>query len=266
MAKPALKNITIVWHLGFQKTGTTSFQSLMRRNEEVLSSYCTVFPKQHWTEDLLVAGTSYWQHPGRATKRALKAAAQDIRRDVQNQGQTFGVVSDENIIGLELYDNSGSVFDMAAAVMPVLEDAIKPAKSVFVFYTRDWDALMKSAYNQAVKQMRNRYDFDEFIKRASFKRAWGPHRKRLAGAVNGEVVFRDLTADGEAGWPMGGYILTRAGVPPKVLTQLEPPIGTNESLPPSALEFMLEMNRSHIHDYGLEIVRKKVLKHIKAFR
>lgn len=266
MAKTAQKDVTVIWHLGFQKTGTTIFQSLMRRNQDALENHCAVFPKRHWTQAVQDAGLAFWADPSDATEDALSQAARDICAAIQDKGHTHGIVSDENIIGLDLYDQKGGMIDMAASVIPVLERAILPAKSVFVFYTRDWDDWFKSAHNQVVKQMRSRLDHDDFCANAPFERDWDKHYKRLQSVVSGEVVFRAMEEDARESWPMGGYMLTRAGVPSSLFANLTKPIGKNQSLPPSALNFMLEINRSHINEHGLAVVRKKVLKHIRAFR
>ena len=59
MAKPTFKNIKIIWYMGSKKTGTTSFQSILRRNDE----------------------------------------------------HTCGVVSDENFIALEPYDDIARILE-----------------------------------------------------------------------------------------------------------------------------------------------------------
>lgn len=259
------EDITVIWHLGFQKTGTTIFQSLIRRNIDDLERHCRVFPKRDWTQALQDAARAFWAAPGAAAETALATEARAIRDAIAAAGRTHGIVSDENIIGLEFYDHRGGMIDMAAAILPVLEAAVAPARSEFIFYTRDWDSWFRSAHNQAVKQLRNRYDAQEFRANAPFAEDWETHHRRLSGLVQGQVTFRDLGADAQRGWPMGGFILTRAGVPEAAFEHFNSPIGRNESLPPGALAFMLELNRSHIHDHGLEIVRKKVLKHIGAF-
>ncbi|MEM6618225.1 MAG: hypothetical protein AAF631_02865 [Pseudomonadota bacterium] len=266
MAKPNIKDTTLIWHLGWQKTGTTIFQSLIRRNRELLEDHCAIFPKQHWTQRLQNAGLAYWADPSQTTEKALKAKARAIREKTREAGHTYGIVSDENIIGLELYDDRGGMIDMAAAIMPVIERAVAPAKSVFVFYTRDWDRWFRSAHNQVVKQLRCRAGFDDWVASAPFAQDWDAHRARLQDQVSGPVIFRDLGQDAAEGKPMGGAILELAGVPPEVFPKLAQPVGKNESLPPGALAFMLEINRSHIQDHGMEIVRTKVLKHIDAFK
>jgi hypothetical protein len=79
MAKPAFKNIKIIWHMGFQKTGTTSFQSILRRNEDTLRQHISIFPKRNWTQDVQNAGLAYWANPTVENEKALTQAAQDIR-------------------------------------------------------------------------------------------------------------------------------------------------------------------------------------------
>lgn len=265
-AKIPIKDVTVIWHLGFQKTGTTIFQSLMRRNMETLSRHCALFPKRKWTAALQLAGRAWWENPGEETEAALKREARAIRDAIREQGHTAGVVSDENVIGLHFYDERGGMVDMAAHVMPVLEAAIRPARSVFVFYTRDWEKWLASAWNQVVKQLRCQQDFDDWRAGIPFEQDWQAHHARLSGVVRGEVVFRDLGQDAAEDKPMGGYILERAGVPPEALEGLNRPIGRNESLPPGALRFMLDLNRSKIHDRGLDIVRKMMLRNLDAFR
>ncbi len=265
MAKAAYKNIKIIWHMGFQKTGTTSFQSILRRNQKALEKKISVFPKQESTRAVQEAGLAYWDTPNDATKKALMDAAKDIRKVVRDAERTVGLVSDENIMGLELYDEKGGMIDMAAAIMPILEEACAPAQCEFVFYTRDFDGWYKSAYNQVVKQLRCRKDFDQWVADAPFSTDWDEHHKRLSGVVSSPVHFRDLKEDGAQDLPIGGFILRLAGIDDATLKTLKGPIGTNESLAPGAVRFMLELNRTHMHERGLDIVRRKMLKHPDAF-
>ncbi|WGI23141.1 hypothetical protein [Amylibacter sp. IMCC11727] len=265
MAKAAYKNIKIIWHMGFQKTGTTSFQSILRRNYDQLSEEIAVFPKRKWTRAVQEAGLAFWADPNAKTKKALEQAAQDIRAVIRDAERTCGVVSDENIIGLELYDDKGGMIDMAAAILPILEKACAPATCEFVFYTRDFDGWFKSAYNQVVKQLRCRADFDTWVANAPFSTDWQDHHERLSSVVESDVHFRDMKQDAADDLPIGGYILQLAGFDDETLRNLNKPVGRNESLSPGALGFMLELNRSHMHDNGLDIVRRKMLKNPDAF-
>ena len=263
--KTAIKDVTVIWHLGFQKTGTTIFQSLMRRNSEWLEERIAIFPKRKWTRALENAGLAHWADPSKASEKTLAAEARAIRDAVREQGHTFGVFSDENVIGLELYDEKGGMFDMAKTIMPILEKAIAPAKSEFVFYTRDFDKWFKSAHNQVVKQLRCRDDFDTWVENAPFHTDWEKHHKDLSKCVKSPVIFRDLGEDAANDMPMGGHILERAGISPKDMKSFNKPIGRNESLSPGALAFMLDLNRSHMHDRGLDIVRRKMLNNPQSF-
>lgn len=265
MTKTDIKDVTVIWHLGFQKTGTTTFQSFLRRNDAALSEEIAIFPKQHWTQRLQTAGLSYWDDPSLENEKALKGKARAIREKVREQGKTMGLVSDENVIGLNLYDEKGGMIDMAAAIMPILERAISPSRSIFVFYTRNFDSWFKSAHNQCVKQLRCRDNLEDFVEKTPFSTDWDAHQKQLKDAVQSPVIFRDLGEDAKEGLPMGGHILELAGIDRKAFSEFSSPIGRNESLSPAALDFMLEINRSHLHEHGLEIVRTKVLKHPQAF-
>ena len=265
MAKSAYKDITIIWHMGFQKTGTTSFQSILRRNSDTLSEHISIFPKRKWTQPVQDAGLAYWADPSVAHEKALKKAAQDICKTIKDAGHTCGVVSDENIIGLELYDDKGGMIDMAAAILPILESACAPSKCEFVFYTRDFDGWYKSAYNQVVKQLRCCKDFDLWVEDAPFSTDWDEHYQRLQSCVKSPVTFRDMRQDAADGLMLGGHILRMAGIEDDILQDLNKPVGRNESLSPGALKFMREINRSHIHQNGLDIVRRKMLNNPDAF-
>ncbi len=265
MAKPAFKNIKIIWHMGFQKTGTTSFQSVLRRNEDTLRQHIAIFPKRKWTQDVQNAGLAYWDEPSGANEKALTQAAQDIRKSIRDDEHTCGVVSDENIIGLELYDDKGGMIDMAAAILPILEKACAPATCEFVFYTRDFDGWYKSAYNQVVKQLRCQKDFDQWVEDAPFSTDWDEDHAYLQKTVISPVTFSDMRQDGADGLLIGGHILRMAGISDDVLHNLNKPVGRNESLSPGALQFMREINRSRIHENGLDIVCRKMLNNPGAF-
>ena len=260
---PAPAPARIVWHFGFQKTGTTSIQSVCWRNFDALNSRTALFPKRQWTEALRTSATAWLN--GAGAEDAVEEAAAGLATAVAEAGHGTALVTDENVLGVDIYNAHGDIFDFAARILPVIERAARPHSSEFVFYTREMDSWLKSAHAQSIAWARQRLDYDDWRAGLPFATDWAVHLARLQAAVDSPVSFRDMGADADEFGLLGGHLLTRAGIAPDTLASLAPARGGNERLPAGALQFLLEMNRSKLGDKPLNTVRRQVLRHMQLF-
>lgn len=241
--------LRMVWHLGFQKSGTTSFQEMNRLNDETLRWYCAVFQKRARTRGLCEATLAWLENPKPIRRQRLDDELALIAAKARRWGQKAVLISDENLIGWENFNDTGHVFEAAARLIPVIEAALPDEDHHFIFYTRDFQAWLASAYNQVVKFSFETRSWEEWQAAIPFECDWDVHTARIGAVAKAPVEFRDMLADRAEGMALGGRVLELLAIPREVIDGLALPKRQNESLGPGALEFMRRMN-------GLEILRR----------
>lgn len=266
-AAPAVDaaDLTIFWHMGFIKTGTTAAQQMLRKNKFQMPPSVHVFRKQNDTVDLRLTAKAWRKSPTDENRRAVVQAVQAARNTAIEAGASKAIFSDENIVEFEPYNDRGDIFEASAKTLPLIEEAAYPAKSVFVFYTREFDKWLTSAYNQTVKMLRLTADFDEYCANLPFEKDWNVQRERLQASVKSDVVFYDMEDDIAKGPTIGAGLLRMAGIGEDVLDALIIPDRKNESLSKGALQFMLEVNRSELSAPAVKKIRQIVMQNPEAF-
>ena len=257
--------LTIFWHMGFIKTGTTATQQMLRKNKFQMPTSVYVFRKQNDTVDLRLAAKAWRKQPTDANKSAVFDAVRAARDEAIEAGARCAIFSDENVVEFEPYSPRGDIFEASIKTLPLIEEAALPAKSVFVFYTRDFDKWIASSYNQTVKMLRLTVDFDEYCANLPFEKSWEVQRERIQAAVTSDVIFREMEADINDGPTVGAGLLRMAGVEDDVLDALIIPDRKNESLSEGALQFMLDVNRSNLAPRAVKKIRQFVMQNPEAF-
>lgn len=255
----------IIWHFGFQKTGTTAAQWLMRKNQALLQDKVAIFPRGRWTAALRGAAGGYLTQKTQAAKIALQDEVRQIVQAVHASGQPAAVVSDENVLGLRVQDETGDIFAHAETILPVIEQAAG-AGCEFHFLTRDPESWLKSAHNQEVKQLRCRQDYASWRAAQTLVVNWSDLRDRLAATVSGAVMFHDMDDDRKAGQPTGACLLQAAGVDAATIARLKTPGRKNQGLSDSALAFMLQINQSDLKYRQVGRVRDVVVANMGLFK
>lgn len=264
---PGHGDITVHWHCGFQKTGTTAFQDLLRINLPALSRHAEVFPKRDHTKQLRKTAKKVLLTPGPAAEGRLRDAAQELLDQARAAGHRTVLISDENLLGTYIQDGQGDdIFGVAARVLPALEAAVAPARSEFYFVTRDFESWLKSAHNQEVKRRRCRLPLEAWRRDITLDPDWAVQAARLRAAVASPVHFFDMTEDTARGLVPGTRILEMIGIAPEAIAALTQPPRANESLTAGALKFMLEVNGSPLSDDDLRYIRAIVSRNPGCFR
>ena len=264
-ARVDASGLTIVWHMGFIKTGTTSAQKMLRKSRHTVPAGMHLFRKQNDTVDLRLTAKA-WRKTPTAENRDKVFAAVHLVRDLalENNAHT-AVFSDENVVEFDVYNERENIFTAAARTLPLIEEAAYPAKSVFVFYTRPFDKWLVSAYNQSVKMLRLTVNFDEYCANIPFEKDWDVQKNFIQSGLKSEVVFCDMDDDVKDDLPVGSQLLRLAGAGDEVIDNLHRPERRNESLSPEALKFMLEVNRSNISNSALRKIRQFVMQNPESF-
>lgn len=264
----------IIWHLGFPKTGTTTFQAALSHNIGLLTDL-TVMPKGSNTEKLRKRFIRHWgshfeknRDPNKSAVPAalLRNAVRKVIAQVVDAGRPTAIISDENLIGLIRLFEGNNIFAAAVDVVKILDEASPDVSSEFVFYTRNFTRWLESAHNQVIKQRRVALDFNSWKSEIGVAQDWAPHMEAITSATSRPVHFIDFDAELKSGKQPGQTVLELAGVPDSVIGKLEWPKQKNESLSAGALQIMLQINKSNLDEDGVKIVRRVVMRNPEAFR
>lgn len=255
----------VVWHFGFMKTGTTAFQKMLRQNPKALPQGLMALPRGPKTLAMRQAVQAYWADRTGAARAKLAHTARQTVAAAQTAGADTLLISDENIAGFVPYAQAGTCVDMAATILPVLQQAAGISDQRFIAYTRDTDPWLRSCHNQMVKQQGYCEDFETFRASGPTRFDWDAAQTQLEQAVAAPVTLRDMGADAAQSQPLGTAILRHCGMTEAAIATLSEPKDKNPSLSPQALQFMLTANRAGLDPKQLKFLRKFVTSHPEAF-
>ncbi|MBO6867401.1 MAG: hypothetical protein JJ877_10190 [Thalassococcus sp.] len=230
----------VILHCGFRKTGTTTIQEWMRLNAAQLPDGFVVSARDELTQPFRQAVSRHIRKPD---LKSVEREAQALRVAIEGMNAETVLVSDENLFGRFMMAEDGrDIFDLAAEILPLLERAFGDAPLEFVFYTREQDRWLRSAWAQDVKRAGVSQPFDQW-RSALSSISWETGLARITGALNAPVhVFRmedDLSASDPL---MGRALFGFAGLSADQIATSERPGRENESLSAAALNFLLKVN------------------------
>ncbi|SIS83465.1 hypothetical protein SAMN05421759_104165 [Roseivivax lentus] len=253
----------VIVHCGFRKTGTTSIQDFLRLNADALPEGLSVSARDALTRPFRRAVQAHIHAPGRSALSRVEAEAAALCAHwAQDSGETV-LISDENLFGKDIVAEDGrTIFDLAATYLPILERHFGTGPDLhFVFYTRDRDAWLSSAYNQAVKRRGVTADADRWIAAIPGEVDWTPGLAKIRAALSAPVHVFAMEDDLSGAAPLLGRALFRlAGIDDAAMDAMPRPGRSNESLKPAVLDFMRKLN-------GLDIpldARRKVGRLVEA--
>lgn len=264
---PGAGEPVVVWHCGFQKTATTTMQSILAANRTRLSPYCTVLAKGSHTRALRSAAILYWRNGKQKHRERFEEEARFLVTRIRESGADRALVSDENILSEEIFGEHFDVLSFAREVLPILAEAALPMRSVFVIYTRDTERWLRSVHNQLVKARRCTLSWQDWRARVGFADEMEAHCADLKSSTGLDIRFLQLEDELSSKSFPGQSLLELCGIEAGVIDELEiVEMVANPSLPVGALEFMLEINRSELANRHLQPVRRTVLRNTNLFR
>lgn len=258
----------IIWHVGPQKTGTTSFQQLLRLNKDVLRPYLTSVVHSHGTKRATRAAISVQHQPTDDTRSALAdqvAALIDAWQSSPTPSPVL-IVSDEQFLGMRLFDDGPDIFSASHMMLPLLAECSAMFSPSFVLYQRDMQKWLTSAYQQSVKQAVETRTISEWMEAVPFSSDWEQIKPAIITSTNAPVRFYNFDEEAKSNDPLGASILRDADVPNDVIADLERPGRLNESLPSGAIAFMREMNAVPMNPRIRGAIRKNVVQNAECFR
>jgi hypothetical protein len=184
----------IAVHAGFHKTGTTSFQDLIRANLDRAPAGCRFEvvgkPLSSHLQKVLQA-----YHPSPSENGLLavrKAFAAIVRAAVQSGSHTL-FISLETICGRMQQSYERGFYDSARSVLEVIRDCASGHRLTFMFSTRNPEEWVKSAYAHMTRHHNLRKSFAEFSKVDAFKAIdWSRFVNKLTEGLNADVIVSDL--------------------------------------------------------------------------
>jgi hypothetical protein len=239
-----LHNRRLILHCGVQKTATTSLQRFLRRNAQALAPDLTVLTPERGSSEreLGHAAMQFSLDPAPRVELRFTAAITALRQSL-DQGDGPLLISHENLPGA-MIGKAGVVtlYPMLERILDLLESGLAPWRPEYVFYTRDMAAWKRSVYAQAVRTDRYAGPLAQFMDETAGCGGWDGLQARLDARLGSERVrFFRLEDEPDPGRP-GAQLLAFAGLTAERIVALDPVRRRNQSLLPSAVEFLRQVN------------------------
>ncbi|WP_420328149.1 hypothetical protein [Mameliella sp.] len=258
----------LVLHCGFRKTGTTFIQDVLRENTGKLPGGFVVSPRDTLTRGWRRAVADDIRRRKRGTARAVLREAQALGAAIEAMKAQTVLISDENLFGADVVapDGTATIFDLAGHYLPMLEEALAGAPLDLVFYTRDMDKWLRSAWGQAVKRKGVTQDYREWA--ASLPPLdWDKGIATIRAAVRAPVTVFPMEADLEGENPLLGRALYRhAGLDDAEIAALDLPRASNTALPSGAMDLMRKINGLGLTPQDRRAVSQLVEENPQVFR
>jgi|GEM_PF-5558699 len=234
----------LILHLGLPKTGSTTLQTLLGRNQGVLSAHLrAITPKKWGTRPLRQACARY--HNRAFLGEDLTELAEGVRAATRE------------------------VLDAAPDLAQLIVEAAPEYDVDIMVMTRAYKGWLRSVHNQAIRTDACPLDLEAFAAKAPSGPDAGLHTPVAAlidamGADRVTVLPMEDDIKGRVG--IGSGLLALAEVPDAVVEKLRRPPPLNTSYGPNALEFMRLINAEDVPQRFQRTVRMVVDKNQDLFR
>lgn len=258
-------------HIGLPKTGSTTFQNMLKRNGSRLSRDLALVNRMCFGEQrkgLLTAHkhirTGY--RSGIDTGRLRQALESACAGPLAGMAEARPVlISDEGLCGPhpgQFKDHEG-VLPALPAALDALAAVFPEGQTIFHIVVRETESWMKSLYSQAVKQTGYRDSIEMF--RASFPDGFDIEAHvNAVRAAHGDKTIEIHRMEDHSLFP-GEQILTACGVDRNTLGTFEIPVKTNQSWSRGMLQAMRVINGADIDEKSRNILRKEIARQREIF-
>ncbi len=253
----------VIWHLGFQKTGTTFIQRLLDDNEQQVSSRVFLANKGERTKLIRRRGVGFCELKNRNALRRLRSELQVLRAAFDDSGHLTMLFSDEVVMGYNVLSERNDFVQSAVRLLPVLAQEFDGYQSTFVFYTRAFDPWTLSVYNQGVKALAYHRRFEDWRALYRGPTDWSQILRFMEKNTGCSIQMIPMERDGEPF--LGAELLRRAGFSEGEIRAFSVPVRQNESMPDGALHLLRIFNSSGLDAGTLSLVRRKIRKHPQFF-
>lgn len=159
--------LPVYLHCGFHKTGTTSFQTLLKRNLARLPEGVVCLPFAHpLVRNLGTLAKAYDRSPGQSNAAALVEVWNQIVAELRAAGARRALISSENIFGRVPTVRGGMVrpYPHAGAILRLLASSSADIDIRAAIYLRDEAAWTRSLHRHLVRTRALNVDLDRFAR------------------------------------------------------------------------------------------------------
>ncbi|SOH92658.1 hypothetical protein SAMN06273572_101506 [Monaibacterium marinum] len=256
---------TIIWHLGPQKTGTTSIQSMLATNREHLSQWVTstCIREHSWRLAKSLAqqvDLGETEPNSKTTRNFARLTASWRKSDVPSM-----IISDETLIGPTFIAQGLTTRQRLVRITPLLQKLSEGYNHTIVLYARPQDDWYKSAYKWAIWDQGEAREYDEWLTELEHDPDWDSTTSQMREATSGTVELVDMNTESDDPAPLGTALLRAANVPDDAIASLEPVAPKNESISNGALAFLRNLNREIGLFPNRPAVRKAIMSSERSF-
>jgi hypothetical protein len=252
----------LIVHMGVQKTGSTSIQRHLQRNEDALAGELVVRTPEEGSpmRPLGRAAVGFSLSPSKDREQALKLAFREVLDGLPDTDVPV-LISHENLAGA-MPGNGGEVrlYPALPQIAALLVAEARDFDVDFVVYTRKQKTWLPSVWAQAVRTDGYERSLVEFEDETADLPGWGDLIRRLNAETGGRVTRFKLEDEGDLLRP-GRQLLRHAGLDDALIDSLDPLDGpTNSRLNDGATEFLRRLNglslNPHAHGRIVDLVAR----------
>ncbi len=217
----------VLFSPGFRKCATSTMHKLLRENAETLAPYFRFHARdgltESWRDELhAITFNDDWSRVA-----VLPDVAKRLAEKVEAMPPGPVFITDENLIGFRTALPDGrTIFDVAAIVLPILQDAFSDMDIAFRFQTRDHDEWILSTYKHDVVHHGEHRKFPAYARTLPQGLDWETGRRVISAALSVPVSFVDV-ADDRIGTAPGRSVMTHFDLPAEVVETLKVPRNAN---------------------------------------
>lgn len=228
----------IAVHAGFHKTGTTSFQDLIRANTaNTPSTLKFSVPDSPLGKRLRQALASYHLSPSAVGLAAVKAAFETIRNDALDGGADTLFVSEENLSGLARGPWERGFYTSCRDVLETVCDSCSGHDLTFLFSTRNPETWIRSLHAHMTRACDLRMTFDDFSRMGVFRSIdWASVISSATKGLDAKTVVTSLEATKDRRLGALSDFLDPF-LDEQALAAWRPVAASHKSLPPKVVEF-----------------------------
>ncbi len=255
----------IVIHAGFHKTGTTSVQSMLRENAELLDPHVRVYLKDAF-EPLTERARAFSIAPKKRTLAQVAKAATAFFDELTSTDPRPILMSSEDLSGhmpgrhgLDCYDSAGLV--MRCLTEAVMQRFGTDAELTFYFSTRSRDPWLRSTWWQNLRSTRLTDDFQSYSSQFDAARGLEDILEEIAEDIAPARVTSFLLDD-MADLPLGPLdpLLTLLELPELDRSRLKVLPPENVQPDTGIDEVFLALNRSTLPDMDVQDAKRHLRK------
>lgn len=219
---------SLIVHLGYHKTGTSSIQQWLKDHEEILAPHLRVLNLVDGGTNALKFATIKLALDSDSTE-GLLAETRRIAAMIREGDQPVTCITDESILGMPLGFRSASytetgVYPAACRIVDVLSREFAEFDTTFVVMERDEKAWFSSLHNQMVKQDCFEGDLEDYYRTFRPSVDWEALRHELQYGMGDRARLVALKFEDEfaAGSVAGMAFFGLLQIPEELMAQCRP--------------------------------------------